>query len=125
MKAKLALVLAALTVLCTLAEGKEHTASYWNAIGADLAKLGQYNDAIKCYDKAIGIDSVFAWPWNNKGNAFYNLGEYNESIGAYNKSIEIDPQFAIAWYNKGKALHALHRHGEARAAFTKARELGY
>jgi tetratricopeptide (TPR) repeat protein len=126
MKSKPALILAAAAMLCAISTaGSEHTAGYWNTIGTNLAELGQYGDAIKCYDKAIGIDPTFAWPWNNKGNAFYNLGEYNESIMAYDKSLEIDPQFAIAWYNKGKAFQALHRHTEATIAFAKAREFGH
>ena len=34
-----------------------------------LYNLGKYEEAIKCYDKAIEIDPNYADAWNNKGLA--------------------------------------------------------
>ena len=69
-----------------------------------LYNLGRYEEAIKCYDKALEIDEKYVNAWNNKGNALCNLGKYDEAIECYDKALEIDDKFVDAWNNKGVAL---------------------
>ncbi len=97
-------------------------ASEWFEKGAALADKGQYDKAIKAYDRAIVIDPNFAWPWNNKGVALYNKGKYDEAIKAYDKAIEIDPKYTDAWNNKGLALYNKGKYDEAIKAYDKAIE---
>ena len=52
----------------------------YNNKGNVLDKQGKFNEAIKCYDKAIGINPNYVDAYNNKGNALYKQGKFNEAI---------------------------------------------
>ncbi len=92
----------------------------WNFKGRTLYNLGRYDDAIMCYDKAIGIDPDNADSWNNKGRAMYFLGRYYEAITSLNKAIEIDPDNAVAWNYTGRAMYHLDKYDEAIKCYDKA-----
>jgi tetratricopeptide (TPR) repeat protein len=62
--------------------------------GVALLNLGNYEEAIKCYDKAIEIEPNNAEAWNNKGIVLGRLSKYEEAIACYDKAIEIEPDYA-------------------------------
>jgi curved DNA-binding protein CbpA len=97
----------------------------WRNKGGALYFLGKYNEAIKCYDKAIEIDPNNPVVWNNKGLALNSLGKYDEAITSYDKAIGIDPNDADAWNNKGLALNSLGNDDEAKKCYDKSKELEY
>ena len=97
----------------------------WRNKGGTLYFLGKYDEAIKCYDKAIEIDPDNSVVWNNKGLALSSLGKYDEAIKCYDKVIEIDPNDADAWNNKGLALSSLGNDDEAKKCYARSKELGY
>ena len=98
----------------------EKTAAFWCNKGASLAALGQYAEAISCYDQALAINSPFAKVWNNKGIALEALGRFAEAIGCFDQALAIDPRYGSAWQNKGAVLDALGRHAEAIGCFDQA-----
>jgi len=57
----------------------------------DLAFQGNYEEAIKTYDKAIEINPQDSDAWYNKGLCLAHLGKYKESVESLDKAIEIDP----------------------------------
>ena len=61
----------------------------WNNKGLALNSLGRYDEAIKCYDKAIEIDPNDADAWNNKGLALNSLGNNDEAKKCYDRSREL------------------------------------
>jgi tetratricopeptide (TPR) repeat protein len=83
----------------------------WYSKGCSLNSLGRYDEAVRCYEKALEIDPRFAMAWNNKGASLGNLGRYryDEAIRCYEKALEIDPRIAAAWYNKAHAEESLGR----------------
>jgi tetratricopeptide (TPR) repeat protein len=95
----------------------------WRNKGGALYSLGKYDEAIKCYDKAIEIDPDNPVVWNNKGLALNSLGKYDEAITSYDKAIEIDPDDADTWNNKGLALNSLGKYDEAITSYDKAIEI--
>ena len=97
----------------------------WRNKGGALYALGKYDEAIKCYDKAIEIDPNNPVVWNNKGLALNSLGKYDEAITSYDKAIERDPNDADAWNNKGLALNSLDNNDEAKKCYDRSTELGY
>jgi tetratricopeptide (TPR) repeat protein len=108
-----------------LGELKPDYADSWNSKGNTLTWLDKYNEAIKCYDKAIELKPDYADAWYEKGKALHNLTKYNEAIKCYDKAIELKPDYANAWNSKSITLQALGNSGEAKEAFDRAKELGY
>jgi tetratricopeptide (TPR) repeat protein len=95
----------------------------WYNKGVALGELGKYEEAIKCYDRAIEIKSNYEQAWYNKGWALGELGKYEEAIKCYDKAIEIKPNYEQAWYNKGVALGKLGKHEEEIKCYDKAIEI--
>ena len=75
-----------------------------------LAEAGEYEEALKCYDKALELDpGQGAMAWSDKAYALCNLNRYEEALRAVGKATKLDPQNAGLWNNKGLVLEALGR----------------
>ncbi len=79
-----------------------------------------HNDAIKYYDKAIGIQPFHVTAWYNKGVALYDSGSSQEAIKCFDRVIELDLNHAPAWNIRGVAHGKLGKHEEAIACYDKA-----
>ena len=86
-------------------------------------KSRQYHEAVRCFDKAIEIDSKFAPAWSKKGYALKELGNYEEAVRCFDKAIEIDPKDALIFNEKGDALLDIKEYNEAVRCFDKAIEI--
>ena len=95
----------------------------WNNDGAKLSKLGKFEEAIECYDKAIEINPNFFLALGNKGLALFNLKRYEEAMECFDKIIDIEPRDFQGYENKGRALLNLKKNEEAIRCFDKAIEL--
>ncbi len=108
---------------CALAQDaslnySQKQADYWYKRGLESTGLGNFDDALQSFSKAIQIDPENAAIWNGKALALRALhfskhdpGSYNESLKAYdkaielyNKSLQLNPQDVNTWYYKGLAL---------------------
>jgi tetratricopeptide (TPR) repeat protein len=92
----------------------------WNNKGKSLTNLGKFDEAIKCYDRALEIDPNYAFAWNYKGITLYELRKYDEAIKSYDKAINIDPNYAFAWSGKGEIHFDLCEFTKALTCFEKA-----
>jgi tetratricopeptide (TPR) repeat protein len=101
-------------------DAADRNVAFWNSKGASLDALGQHEDAIGCFDKALAIDLRCATAWTNKGLALIGLGRKGEAISCYDQALAIDPRFALAWNNKGLALAVLGRFEEALRCYNQA-----
>ena len=97
----------------------------WRSKGSSLYSMGNYKEAITCYNEGIKIDPDNRILWNNKGMAQYAMKKYEAAILSYDKVITIDPDDADAWHNKGDALNSLGNSSEAKKCYEKSKELGY
>ena len=88
--------------------------------GNAKSSLRKYEEAIKDYDKAIGIDSNYVAAYNNRGSAKDDLGEYEEAIKDYDKAIGIDSNYVVAYNNRGNAKSKLREYEEAIKDYDKA-----
>ena len=66
-----------------------------------LFQLEKYDEAIKCYDKAMEIQPNYSYAWSGKGNVYSNLKKYDEAIKCYDKAIELESDNVYAWNGKG------------------------
>ncbi len=70
------------------------------------SKLAWFYNALRCFDKAIEINSVSDWAYENKALTLSRMGKTNEAIELALRVIEINPKnFSamanlVLWYNK-------------------------
>lgn len=95
----------------------------WYRLGVACKQVGQLNEAIAAYQRAIELDPKDATPHNNLGNVYKVLKQYDDAIAAYQKAIELDPKDAFPHYGLGNIYSNLGRHDEALTAYQHAIEL--
>lgn len=67
------------------------TNEQYTSEGISLFQKEQYDEAVKCLDKAIIIDPNNAYSWSWRGHSLYLLKRYEEAIKSYNTALSIDP----------------------------------
>ncbi len=95
----------------------------WNNKGSALCSLGQYTDAIACFQNALAIDSESLSAWINLGVVYYQLNRLQESFDCLQKATLIDAECAMAWSNGGNVLLELGRNDQAMVFCEQAIEL--
>lgn len=82
-----------------LSQRNERAVTWFNK-GVKFANLGQNENAIACYKKAIEIDPQFVEAWNNIGVILQSSGDYKTALVFYDKALTINPNFNLAQRNK-------------------------
>jgi tetratricopeptide (TPR) repeat protein len=57
-----------------------------NEKGNNLTMLGEYKQAIECYDNSLEIDPNDAYTWKKKGNCLSRLGVEKAAQDCFNKA---------------------------------------
>ncbi len=96
------------------------TVVFWGNKGASFVALGRYEEAIRCFRRALDIDPRDAATWVGQGAALAELGRCDEAILSYDRALAIDPRDALAWMNKGKVVATLGRKEEALVYYDEA-----
>ncbi|MDA0991129.1 MAG: tetratricopeptide repeat protein, partial [Verrucomicrobia bacterium] len=91
-----------------------------NMLGVVHVDLGQREQAVECYAKALQIDPDFTEAQYNLGTALNDMGRYEEAVAHLTRAVELKPDFAAAHNNLGNALKALGKTAEAVASLTRA-----
>jgi tetratricopeptide (TPR) repeat protein len=61
--------------------------------GLSHSKIEDYEEAIKCFDKAIQIDPNNVLAWISKANALIECGNAEEAKGCLDKVSKIDSKY--------------------------------
>lgn len=128
-RARFALAMIALVILCVSAVAQENTAEVWYKKGLELEKNGSPDEAILAYDKAIDLNPTKAVSaYVSKGHLLMQLKKYNESLETFDKAIEHvllnDSQnLSQVWEFKAIILEEIGRPEEAYHAFDTVTEL--
>jgi tetratricopeptide (TPR) repeat protein len=85
-----------------------------------LNSIGQVEDAIDYFYKALRIKSNSPEVHNNLGNALCKLDRVDEAIKHYKKALELRPNFAQAHYNLAIALDKQGKIDEAIREYRQA-----
>jgi tetratricopeptide (TPR) repeat protein len=102
----------------------EQTAGSWNDKGVSLLILGQHEEAIACFSKALlqvapRDPLALAAVWYNMGLSLRGLGKFEEAASCFSRALDLAPSPRI-WTNKGLTLHDLGRFTEGMECFSEA-----
>ena len=97
--------------------------SDWMAKGKTEIEIGQFEEALASFEKALELDAEDAAAWRNRGFALGNLGRNEEALASFEKTLELNAKYGAAWHGQGVALGGLGRYDEALVPYEKAVEL--
>ena len=62
--------------------------------GIAHAKIEDYEEEIKCFEKAVQLDPNNALAWISKGNALTELGNDEDARACFDRIKKIDPNYS-------------------------------
>ena len=71
----------------------DYLASALNNLGNTCREIGDNQNAIKYYKKAISIDNDYAEANYSLGSAYQDLGQLEEAVKCYEKVLTLRPNF--------------------------------
>jgi len=79
-------------------------------LGLALEHQGQFDEAIKQFQRVLGIDPKSAKAYNNIGEAWIGKAELtkappDKAVAAYRRAIEVDPSYSRSYNNLGLVLY--------------------
>lgn len=72
------------------------SAELWNNLGCLLWKHREYEEALACTDRALGIQEDFAEAYHNKALVLENLGRHDEAEHHFKQALEFNPAYINA-----------------------------
>lgn len=79
---------------------EEPSTDSYNDLGLAEYKAGNYEKAIKYFNKALEYDGTYKFAIYNIGLCYYYQEKFDEAIEQYSKTIEIDPLYEDAFFNR-------------------------
>jgi tetratricopeptide (TPR) repeat protein len=52
--------------------------------------MGRYEEALRCYEKALTIDPRYRGSWVNKGYVLTKLGRYKEAASCADRALRLE-----------------------------------
>jgi hypothetical protein len=92
-------------------------------LGIALQDLGQLDNAVASYRRALEIKPDFAGAHCNLGSALHDLGQFDSAIASCRQALEISPDYVEAYNNLGNSLRELMQLDEALTSYSRALEI--
>jgi tetratricopeptide (TPR) repeat protein len=73
-------------------------------LGEAIAQQGRYDDAISCWQHAIGCKPDFVEAYEQQGRTFQKIEQFDEAIACYFKIISFQPDRSDIYYDLGLCL---------------------
>jgi len=90
---------------------------YFKGIRAENKK--DYDEAIRCFSKAIELDDKYVDPYIELGQMYYEKGLYDQELAILKKAIELAPNNSDAYYYLAMACEDKGLYHEAALAYQK------
>ena len=90
-----------------------------NNLGIALSEMGNTDEALEMYNRALSIDSKYASAMYNKGILYDKMLRLDDALDSINSAIKADSKNNRALFYKGLILGKLKRHSEALDSFTR------
>jgi tetratricopeptide (TPR) repeat protein len=85
-------------------------AAIWNKMGISFQMMFNLQDATRCYQESLKLDSKNVNVLNNLGTVYDSLKEYKSAVKMYHKALKIDPKSGLVLKNLGTDLLAQHQY---------------
>lgn len=92
----------------------------YNNLGEAHDKLGNYDQAVDEFKKALNINPNYFFGLNNLGNVYGKQKKYEEAISYFQKALNQKPDYSPAHYNIARAYHLVGKKQEAAESYRKA-----
>ena len=86
-------------------------------------RLGEVQEALQSYQKAIQIDPNYARAYNNRGVVYLSQMETEKALADHRKAVKLAGDRALYHVNVGIVLNRLERYSEAVTSCNKAIKL--
>lgn len=70
-------------------------------LGDQALKKGEYDQALRYFDRAVFIEQKNSSGWSRKAAAEIYLQKYDDALKSVNEAIRLDRKNADAWFNRG------------------------
>ena len=85
----------------------------WNSLGEVYVRLGRYEEALPCFQRAAALDRYFSVPLNNQGLCHLKLNDPQAALAAYDQALKRAPDNRLARNGRAEALARLDHYDEA------------
>ncbi len=103
-----------------LSDANPQNAVYLNKLGISLHQQAALTMAIKCYERAVKVDPLYADAENNIGTIWYQRKRYGKAIRAYQKAINIRKDMPVLYSNLAYAYFEDRKYDQSLASFRQA-----
>jgi tetratricopeptide (TPR) repeat protein len=94
---------------------------FWCDRGEKLAELGDYEEALACYNKSLNLRPENHHAWIQYGCILTHLDRYAEALIGFEAALTLCPEDETALLFKGVALHHLGDYEQAYLIYDRAR----
>ncbi|MGK7930316.1 MAG: tetratricopeptide repeat protein [Microcystaceae cyanobacterium] len=95
------------------------TVEEWFNLGLQMAQLGNLEEAVANWDKALELNPQLTQAWHNRGNALATLGRTEEAIQSLDRSLDLNPEDPQTWNTKAHIFYERQQWEEAIACWDK------
>src|SRR5262252_4407595 len=92
--------------------------------GSRLANKGKYQEAIACFDQALGLEPNNAPFYYARGLAYFYLKRFDRALQDYDDAIRLNSNETDFYYNRGTAHRELKQFQDAIGDFDHVIRLG-
>jgi tetratricopeptide (TPR) repeat protein len=85
--------------------------------GLEWINEEQYEEALKCFDRAVELEPENEEMWHNRGKSLAHLERYAEAATCFAHVIELNSLHEDAWFHQGYMLGLLGQHEAAIACY--------
>ncbi len=91
--------------------------------GVTYGQMGQYEQALQDFDRAIQLDDKYAWAIANRGVTYRLMGQYEQALQDFDRAIQLDDKNASVIANRGETYRRMGQYEQALQDFDHAIQL--
>jgi Flp pilus assembly protein TadD len=107
-------------VVAELIAFRERDCDYWSDQGFVLAMRSQFEEASRCFERALAVDPHHVIALNGLARLLIERGRPGEALWYLDQACAVEPEIPEVWNNRGIALSRMDRTQDALPCFDAA-----